>query len=84
MRVTVALLLLLPLPLLAQQAPPRFMHIYRDSLKGGVDPAYRAIEEDGARICVDLHCPNPYLGRPSEWTRSRGRGLTSPRSARTL
>lgn len=55
------MLLLLSPPLLAQQAAPRFMYIYRDSLKHGVDTAYRAIENDGAKICADLRCPNPYL-----------------------
>lgn len=62
MRAIVALLLLLPLPLLAQQASPRFMYIYRDSLKRGVDSTYGAIEDEGAQICADFKCPNPYLG----------------------
>jgi hypothetical protein len=57
---TVFLALLTPL-LAAQQPAPRFMYIYRDSLKRGVDSAYRAIEDDGAQICADLRCPNPYL-----------------------
>ena len=61
MRKIVALMLLLSRPLLAQHAGPRFMYIYRDSLKHGVDSAYRAIEDDGAQICADLHCPNPYF-----------------------
>jgi len=61
MRATVALLLLLPLPLLGQHAPPRILYIYRDSLKRGVDSTYRAIEDQAAQICVDLKCPNPYL-----------------------
>lgn len=47
--------------LLGQEAAPRFMYIYRDSLKRGVDSAYRAIEQDAAQICADLRCPNPYL-----------------------
>ncbi len=46
----------------AQQAPPRFLYIYRDSLRDGVDSAYDAIENDAARICDDFRCPNPYLG----------------------
>ena len=54
MRAIVALLLLLPLPLLAQQASPRFMYIYRDSLKRGVDSTYGAIEDEGAQICADF------------------------------
>ncbi len=65
MRAAIALLLLLPAPLLGQQAPPRFMYIFRDSLKRGVDSTYRAIEDDGAQICADLKCPNPYLALES-------------------
>jgi hypothetical protein len=65
MRTAVALLLLLSPPLLAQQAPPRFMYIYRDSLKRGVDSTYRAIEDEAAQICADLRCPNPYLALES-------------------
>lgn len=61
MRTVVALVLLLPSSLIAQHAEPRFMYIYRDSLKQGIDSAYRAIENDGAQICADLRCPNPYL-----------------------
>jgi hypothetical protein len=65
-RATLALLLLLPPPPLpAQQAPPRFLYIYRDSLKRGVDSAYRAIEDDAARSCAKFKCPNPYLGLES-------------------
>lgn len=48
-----------------REPPPRFMFIYRDSLKQGVDSAYRAIEADAARICSDLKCPNPYLALES-------------------
>jgi len=65
MRTAVALLLLLSPPLLAQQAPPRFMYIYRDSLKRGGDSTYRVIEDEAAQICADLKCPNPYLGLES-------------------
>jgi predicted amidohydrolase len=61
MRISVALLLFLTTSLPAQQAAPRFMYIYIDSLKRGVDSAYGAIENDGAQICADLRCPNPYL-----------------------
>jgi CubicO group peptidase (beta-lactamase class C family) len=49
-------------PALAQVPVPRFMYIYRDSLKRGVDSAYRVIEDHGAQICADLRCPNPYIG----------------------
>lgn len=65
MRTIILLLGLIASPLLAQDATPRFMYIYRDSLKNGVDSAYRAIENDGAQICADLHCPNPYVGLES-------------------
>ena len=65
MRATAASLLLVAAPLLAQQAPPRFMYIYRDSLRRGVDSAFRAIEDDGAQICADFKCPNPYLALES-------------------
>src|SRR5260370_23734572 len=66
MGIAVALLLLLPSPLLARQAPPALLYIYRDSLKRGVDSAYRAIENDGAGICADFKCPNPYLALESQ------------------
>jgi hypothetical protein len=64
-RVAVALLVLLTPAVLAQKAPPRFLYIYRDSVKSGADSAYRAIENDGAQICADFKCPNPYLGLES-------------------
>jgi hypothetical protein len=51
--------------LLAQRPVPRFMYVYRDSLRSGVDSAYRSIEDDGAQICADLRCPNPYIGLES-------------------
>jgi hypothetical protein len=69
----IPLLVLLSPPLLAQVPAPRFMYIYRDSLKRGVDSAYGAIENDGAQICADLRCPNPYIaieslsGRHEAW-----------------
>jgi hypothetical protein len=59
------LLLLLSPPLLAQQAAPPIMYVYRDSLKRGVDSTYRALADEGAQICADLKCPNPYLGLES-------------------
>src|SRR5215207_7688949 len=62
MRAIILLLALLSPPVLAQVPAPRFMYIYRDSLKRGVDSAYRVIEDDGAQICADLRCPNPYIG----------------------
>ena len=61
MRAIILLLALLSPPLRAQGPAPRFMYIYRDSLRRGVDSAYRVIEDDGAQICADLRCPNPYI-----------------------
>jgi len=66
MRAAVAFLLLLaPPPLFGHQAAPRFLYIYRDSLKAGVDSVYRIIEDEGAQICTDFRCPNPYLALES-------------------
>jgi len=65
MRAIILLLAVLSASLLAQGPAPRFMYIYRDSLKRGVDSAYRVIENDGARICADMGCPNPYLALES-------------------
>ncbi len=65
LRASVVLLLLLPSTLLGQQPAPRFMYIYRDSLKAGVDSAFRMIENDAAQICADFQCPNPYLALES-------------------
>lgn len=65
MRALLLLLALAPAPLVAQEPAPRFLYIYRDSLKRGVDSAYRVIEDDGAQICADHRCPNPYLGLES-------------------
>ena len=60
MRTIAALLLFLsPSVLLPQPSPPRFMFIYRDSLKTGVDSAFNAIENEAAQFCADLRCPNP-------------------------
>jgi hypothetical protein len=65
MRAPLLLLLLLPHPLLAQHPPPRFLYIYRDSLKNEVDSTYGAVENEAAQICADLSCPNPYLALES-------------------
>jgi hypothetical protein len=65
MRMLILLFLLLPSPLLGQAPAPRFLYVYRDSLKQGVDSIYRVIENDGAQICADLRCPNPYIGLES-------------------
>lgn len=62
MRILILLIALLSSPVLGQVPAPRFMYVYRDSLKRGVDSAYRVIENDAAQICADLRCPNPYIG----------------------
>lgn len=49
----------------SQVSVPRFLYIYRDTLKRGIDSTYRVIENDGAQVCADLGCPNPYLGMES-------------------
>jgi hypothetical protein len=64
-RTAIALTAVLSPVLLAQRPVPRFMYVYRDSLRSGVDSAYRSIENDGAQICADLRCPNPYIGLES-------------------
>jgi hypothetical protein len=48
-----------------QVSAPRFVYIYRDSVKGGIESKYRVIENEGAQVCADLGCPNPYLGMES-------------------
>jgi len=65
MRAVVLALALLAPSLRAQGPAPRFMYIYRDSLKKGVDSAYRIVENNGAQICADFRCPNPYLALES-------------------
>ncbi|HEX4682043.1 MAG TPA: hypothetical protein VH277_05005 [Gemmatimonadaceae bacterium] len=65
MRTITLLFALLSSPLPAQGAAARFLYIYRDSLKADVDSEYRVVENDGAQICADLRCPNPYLGLES-------------------
>ena len=46
------------------------LQIYREPLKPGSEDAYRAIEEDTARVCANLKCPHPHLAMES---------LTGPR-----
>ena len=64
-RTAVALVAILAPILPGQNADPRFLYVYRDSLRSGVDSAYRVIENDGAQICADLRCPNPYIALES-------------------
>jgi hypothetical protein len=37
------------------------LEIYRDSLRPGCEAAFRAVEEDAARMCAELKCPHPHL-----------------------
>ena len=45
--------------------PPQILQIVRESLKQGGEAAFKAIEEDAARICADLNCPNSHLAMES-------------------
>ena len=65
LRTAIGLVAVLSPVMLAQRPVPRFIYVYRDSLRSGVDSAYRSIEDDGAQICADLRCPNPYIGLES-------------------
>ncbi len=44
-----------------QQPPAQVLQIYRDFIRSGSEAAYRAVEEDAARICVRFECPHPHL-----------------------
>jgi len=58
--------------LAADIGPPPILFVHREFLKPGVDDAYRKIEEDAARICAEMKCPNTYIGLES---------LTGPKEA---
>lgn len=49
----------------AQERPPQNLLIHRDVLKSGVEMTYKAIEEDAARFCAELKCPNFHLALES-------------------
>jgi len=57
----VGLAVLVLVMLATQERPPQILQIYRDSVKEGGEAAYKAIEEDAARICADLRFPHPHL-----------------------
>lgn len=65
MKLTLALLMLIPMPLLAQEQPAQILQLYRERLKPGAEAAYARVEEDAAEICARLKCPNPYLALES-------------------
>lgn len=63
-------LLLAACALSAVVVPPRtptvtVLMLYRDQVAPEREAEYRAIEEDAARICVELDCPHPHLALES-------------------
>jgi len=57
--------ILLAVILTAQTRPPQIVLIHRDTVKPGSEAAYRAVEEDAARICAELDCPHPHFALES-------------------
>jgi hypothetical protein len=55
----IALLGMAAVPAYAQT--PHVMQVARDVLKPGVEQDYAKIEDDAVKLCVSMHCPNPYL-----------------------
>jgi hypothetical protein len=55
----VALLAMASIPAYAQT--PHILQVSRDVLKPGTEPDYAKIEDDAVKLCVSMHCPNPYL-----------------------
>jgi hypothetical protein len=45
----------------AHAQTPHVLQISRDVLKPGVEQDYAKIEDDAVKLCVSMHCPNPYL-----------------------
>ena len=45
--------------------PPNILQVYRDFPKFETISEYAKIEEEAARICVELHCPHPFLAMES-------------------
>ena len=50
---------------MAEERPPQLLQIYRDFVQRGGEEAFRQVEEDAARICADLDCPNVHLAMES-------------------
>jgi hypothetical protein len=46
-------------------APPPIVQICREHVTPGREADFRAIEEDAARICAELNCPNSHLAMES-------------------
>jgi hypothetical protein len=49
----------------AIDAPPWKLQIARETLHPGAEAVYKEIEEDAARICAELGCPNVHLAMES-------------------
>src|ERR1700731_4596477 len=50
------------IPLLAaEDQPSALIMVYREEVKPGRMAALVHIEEDAARYCAKMHCPNPYV-----------------------
>jgi hypothetical protein len=47
------------------ERPPQNLLIHRDVLQPEVEATYRTIEEDAARFCAELKCPNVHLALES-------------------
>jgi hypothetical protein len=45
---------------MAQERPPAILQIFREPLKPGSEAAYKTVEDDTARLCVELKCPHPF------------------------
>lgn len=56
----------------AQVHMPQVLNIAREFPAPGNEEKFRQIEEDAARICAEMKCPNPYIGIES---------LTGPKEA---
>ncbi len=50
---------------MAEEHPPQILQIYRDFVNRGSEAAFRRVEEDAARICAELDCPNVHLALES-------------------
>ena len=47
------------------ERPPRLLQIYRDFVNAGSETVFKAVEEDAARVCAELDCPNVHLAMES-------------------
>ena len=56
---------LLTMSTAAQERPLSKLLIHRDVLKPGSEATYKTIEEDAARFCAELKCPNVHLALES-------------------